>query len=82
MCKLYQKYEEAIDDFYKERFRPEGKKLLIPTLKNCGSIMWGGVCSTYHYQQGQQQKMSLEDTRLFMPHMLEGSKYWQKTASL
>ncbi len=33
--KLLLKYDEAIIDFYKRRYRPEGKKLLIPSLIGC-----------------------------------------------
>ena len=36
--KLFDKYEEAILKFHQERYRPENKKILIPTLVNCGGI--------------------------------------------
>jgi len=36
--KLYSKYEEAIVKFYQQRYRPENRKLLIPTLNECGGI--------------------------------------------
>lgn len=82
MPKLFQKYNEAIDDFYTKRYRPEGKRLLAPTLKNCGNIQWGGV-QPAHWQVVQQvpQKMSLEDTKGFLPHLIEPQKYWRKTAT-
>ena len=33
---LYQKFAEAIMKFYKNRYRPDDKRMLIPTLKECG----------------------------------------------
>lgn len=33
--KILDKYEESINDFYVSRKRPEGKRILSPTLKNC-----------------------------------------------
>jgi hypothetical protein len=33
---FFQKYKNAIDEFYARRFRPENKFMLIPTLSNCG----------------------------------------------
>ena len=92
MNKLYQKYQEAIDDFYTKRYRPEGKALLCPTLKNCGNIAWGGITTPawqanqqYQHQTPQTQqspKMTLEDIKGFLPHIIDPSKYWQKTAQL
>lgn len=86
MNKLYQKYAEAIDDFYTKRYRPEGKRLLAPTLKNCGNVQWGGVNNAHwqaqQIQQQQSQKMTLEDTKGFLPHLISPEKYWQKTAAL
>lgn len=35
---LYARYEEAIKLFYTKRFRPENKRILAPTLTNCGGI--------------------------------------------
>src|SRR3972149_7353111 len=36
MHKIYDKYNEAINLFYEKRQRPEGKRLLVPTLSACG----------------------------------------------
>jgi len=36
--KLFEKYEEAVVKFHTERYRPQNKKLLVPTLVNCGGI--------------------------------------------
>lgn len=36
MHKFYSKYSEAVDEFYKQRTRPKGRKQLIPTLLHCG----------------------------------------------
>jgi hypothetical protein len=33
--KILDKYEDSIREFYKSRKRPEGKRILSPTLKNC-----------------------------------------------
>jgi hypothetical protein len=86
MNKLYQKYREAVDDFYTKRYRPDGKRLLAPTLKGCGNVPWGGInqvhWQTQQIQQQQSQKMTLEDTKNFCPSLIEPSKYWQKTAVL
>jgi hypothetical protein len=83
MNKLYQKYDEAVSDFYTKRYRPEGKKLLCPTLKNCGNVLWS-INPPTHWQtaQTQSQKMTLEDTKNFLPHIIEPEKYWKKTAAL
>ena len=35
--KLFAKYEEALVKFHMERYRPPGKRLLIPTLTGCGN---------------------------------------------
>lgn len=35
MSLFYQKYKDAIELFYNKRKRPEGKRLLIPTLSGC-----------------------------------------------
>jgi hypothetical protein len=36
--KLEAKFNDAIDEFYHKRSRPFGRRLLIPTLKGCGSL--------------------------------------------
>lgn len=56
MTKLFTKYSEAVKKFYKERYRPEGKRLLIPTLAQCG------VYDSVNFK--------LDDTRLFLPDKL------------
>jgi hypothetical protein len=85
--KLYQKYREAIDDFYTKRYRPEGKRLLIPTLKGCGNVLWMGTAHQGAWagtvaNQPQPQRMTLEDTKGFLPPIIDPSKYWQKTAAI
>ena len=35
---FYGKYKEALTSFYAKRYRPEGRKMLIPTFTNCGHI--------------------------------------------
>jgi hypothetical protein len=34
---LFAKYRDAVDGFYRKRFRPENRRLLIPTLANTGA---------------------------------------------
>ena len=51
-AKLYEKYNEAITKFYTHRYRPNEKKLLIPTLSGCG--VWD-----------TNKKFNLENTRGF-----------------
>ena len=48
---LYEKYKESIDKFYKARWRPEGKKTLVPTLQGCEGYY--------------SPKINMEETRLF-----------------
>jgi hypothetical protein len=36
MHSLYEKYRTAIEAFYQKRFRPEGKRILLPSLVGCG----------------------------------------------
>lgn len=36
MGKYFYKFDEAITKFYKNRYRPADKRMLIPTLNNCG----------------------------------------------
>ena len=40
--KLFEKYKDAIDLFYSNRQRPDGKTLLVPTLSGCGGTMETG----------------------------------------
>lgn len=49
--KFYEKYRDAIVKFYENRFRPQGRKILIPTLAGCGIT--------------DPKKFSMEDTRTF-----------------
>jgi len=53
MHKLYKKYEEAIIKFYTKRYRPPGKRLLIPTLGGC-------VGNLQH-----DKNFDMEDTKVF-----------------
>lgn len=55
--RLYEKYEDAISKFYTQRFRPNGKRELIPTLSGCGV-----------YEHGK--KFNMDDTRNFLPEKL------------
>lgn len=38
MHEVYRKYAEAVMKFYTQRYRPEGRPMLIPTLQGCGDI--------------------------------------------
>lgn len=53
---IYEKYEEAIKKFYSLRYRPENKRLLIPTLTNCG-----GVCDTKNVNQEMLKNFTKKD---------------------
>ena len=35
---LFERYKEAIEKFYTSRWRPEGKRILIPTLQGCENL--------------------------------------------
>lgn len=41
--KLYAKYDEAIREYYHQRKRPEGKRVLWPTLMKCGISEYSGA---------------------------------------
>lgn len=45
--KLLGKFDEAIIDFYKRRYRPEGKKILVPTLIGCITEIASAVKKEY-----------------------------------
>jgi hypothetical protein len=53
MAKLFEKYREAIEKFYQQRYRPEGKRLLIPTLAGCG--VW------------DSKKFPMDNTKMITP---------------
>ena len=36
---FFEKYKESIEKFYASRWRPEGKKALIPTLQGCEGVL-------------------------------------------
>lgn len=55
---LYQKFAEAILKFYKNRYRPPGKAMLIPTLKDCGVY--------------ESKRFSFETSRDFLPDKIYG----------
>lgn len=55
---LFAKYLEAIDKFYQNRYRPEGKKHLIPTLSGCMSLNFPTI---------SKNKFDYEITRNFTP---------------
>jgi hypothetical protein len=56
MAKLFEKYAVAIDKFYTQRYRPEGRRILIPTLASCGPT--------------ESKKYSLDNTRFLLPRHL------------
>jgi len=71
---IYQKYQEAVQKFYESRYRPEGQKLCIPTLKNCGIT----TSSTTSMNPLTGGKFVIEDTRNFLPYMLSEAYPRQK----
>src|ERR1019366_8414811 len=38
MSAFYAKYSEAVTSFYQRRYRPDDKRVLIPTLSSCGTV--------------------------------------------
>lgn len=77
--KLYAKYDEAITDFYTKRYRPEGKRLCLPTLKMCGNIQWLG--SSVNFVTSPTARMPIEETRNFTPQLISNDRYWKKSQS-
>lgn len=79
--KLYEKYREAIEKFHKERYRPDGQKLCVPTLKGCGVSDWtfGGCGVTSSSTNNTGNKISLDDTKMFLPTLMDRTNYWTKT---
>ncbi len=59
--KIVERYEEAINDFYEQRFRPEGKRILAPTLKQVGADTRDGTV------QKQDKKLNFDEHRNFLP---------------
>ncbi len=57
MSKFYEKYKEAVVDFYTKRLRPPDKKILQPTFLSCG------VTDT--------KELPLEKTREFTPQEMK-----------
>jgi hypothetical protein len=53
MHALYDKYKEAIEKFYSQRYRPDNRRVCIPTFANCGINDSG-------------RKFCFEDTRSFL----------------
>jgi hypothetical protein len=60
MHKLYDKYAEAVEKFHTQRYRPEGKRMCLPTLSQCFTY-------PYQYEQQLPKGYNLEDTRNFTP---------------
>jgi hypothetical protein len=83
MAAFYGKYSDAINDFYSKRYRPEGKRHLVPTFKGCGNPDWG------YCNNGNQivlpvcagNKMSIEDTKSFSLSLIK-EHLWNKTSSI
>lgn len=50
---IWEKYKDAIDAFYKERYRPSGKKILKPTISGC-------------FVMDNKNSVDLEKTKEFM----------------
>jgi hypothetical protein len=82
MCEFYSKYATAISEFYHKRHRPEGKKLLAPTFKGCGSPEWGTLNAVNQTITPVHagNKIAIEDTKNFLPCFLE-EHLWNKLTS-
>lgn len=69
--KVYQKYQEAIQIFFHKRQRPEGQRLLAPTLIKTGAGDTPPERSTgYTYNDTSKRKINFEETRNFHPAIL------------
>jgi hypothetical protein len=73
--KLYKKYEEAVMLFYHQRHRPEGSRLLNPTLIKTGAgdyaaekLAVHGYSTTGSYDA--KRKIDYDETRRFTPTVL------------
>lgn len=43
LSKMYEKYREAIDKFSSNRYRPEGRWLLVPTMFGCSTAVYSAT---------------------------------------
>jgi hypothetical protein len=80
MSLFYAKYSDAIDEFYQKRFRPDGKRILTPTFKGCGSPEWGQLSSVNLMVAPTYggNKVTIEDTKSFTPLLLK-EHLWNKS---
>jgi hypothetical protein len=74
--KLEEKYNLAIDQYCEKFVRPEGGKLLCPTLKDCGHVKWQG--SSYNAYYAVNGKVPIEKTREFLPELISPDKHWRR----
>jgi hypothetical protein len=83
MSEFYSKYDDAIEEFYHKRYRPEGKRLLSPTFKGCGNPEWGQLNQSNQLSSPVHagNKISIEETRNFLPTLLD-EHLWNKTSSV
>lgn len=58
LTSFYQKYNSAVELFYKKKHRPKGKKMLIPTLLNTGII------ESKNYTFEKMKNFTLNDLKL------------------
>jgi hypothetical protein len=78
--KLFRRYEEAVLQFYHQRFRPDGNRILAPTLQKTGAsdIPPEKLASAYtsvttyssNTTSDTKKRINWDDTRLFTPHQL------------
>lgn len=81
MNKLFEKYREAVEKFYEKRYRPEGQKLCIPTLKGCGVFDWAFTTCGVNAVATSGSKPVIDDTKAFLPHFMATTNYWNRSAS-
>jgi hypothetical protein len=81
MTAYFEKFEEAIHEFYDKRYRPEGKRLLAPTFKGCGSPEWGQLNTSHQFISPVHSgnKLGIEETKNFTPNLLK-EHLWNKTS--
>ncbi len=83
MSSFYEKFKDAIDDFYNKRHRPDGRRMLAPTFKGCGNPEWGQLNHGNQFSAPvcSGNKLSIEETKNFTPSLLK-DHLWNKTSAL
>lgn len=65
LAKMFEKYQEAISKFCAHRYRPEGRRLLIPTLSGCADPPYQTTGVGYVHNTASKKSFDFENTRNF-----------------